>query len=110
MSEYNLAELEHGKERALELISRRDLALKLGNIPEFKKMILEDFCVTEASRLVSMSADPALTAQQRADALSMGQAAGHLKRYLQATVKMGDTAFEELKQIEEMLDEVRAEG
>lgn len=110
MSEYTLAELEHGKKRALELMERRDLALKLGNIPEFKKMILEDFCVTEAARLVSQSGDPVLTVQQRADALAMGQAAGHLKRYLSTTIKMGDTAEAELQHIEEMFDEVRAEG
>lgn len=110
MSEYTLAELEHGKKRALELMERRDLALKLGNIPEFKKMILEDFCVTEAARLIGQSADPAMTVQQRADALAMGQAGGHLKRYLSATIQMGDTAERELIQVEEMLDEVRAEG
>lgn len=110
MSEYNLAELEEGKERALELIARRDLALKLETIPEFRKMILEDFCVTEAARLIGLSADPALTKEQREDALSMGQAAGHLRRYLSTTVRMGNVAARELKEIEEYLDEARAEA
>lgn len=110
MSEYNLAELEEGKKNALELMGRRDLALKLGNIPEFKKMILEDFCEKEAARLIGLSADPALTVQQRADALAMGQAAGHLRRYLSTTIRMGNIAENELREIEEAMDEARKEA
>lgn len=108
MSEYTIAELEHAKTNALELISRRDLAIKLSNVPEFRKMILEDFCEKEAARLVAQSGDPAMTVQQRADALAMGQAAGHLKRYLSATIRMGNVAENDLTQIEEAFDELRA--
>lgn len=91
---------------AKELVERRDLALKLGQNRDFKKLILEDFCVKEAARLVGQSADPVLQPQERADALSMAQSAGHLKRYLQMMVMMGNSAEREIPQIEAMLVEI----
>jgi hypothetical protein len=102
--------LETQLENAKILIERRDLALKLSNNRDFKKLILEDFCVTESARLVHQSGDPALSLEQRADALNMAQAAGHLRRYLSMMIRMGDNAESSLKDLEETLAEARAEG
>jgi hypothetical protein len=104
-----VAQLEQQMKNAKEIVARRDLALKLAGNREFRKLILEDFCVTEAARLVQMSSDPALSAEQRADALSMAQATGHLKRYLSMMVQMGNTAARDLISLEESLTEARAE-
>jgi hypothetical protein len=91
------------------LMERRDLAIKLSNNRDFRKLILEDFCVTEAARLVQQSGDPALDVQQRADALNMAQASGHLKRYLSMMIRMGDTAEKSIPDLEDALSEARAD-
>lgn len=105
-----LQALEQQLKDAKELVARRDLALRLGQNRDFQKLILEDFIVTEAARLVGQSADPALDPHQRADALNMAQAAGHLKRYLSMMVRMGNTAEEDVPQIEAAIAEARSEG
>jgi hypothetical protein len=99
--------LEQGIKDAEELIGRRQMALKLSENREFRKLILEDYMVTEAARLVQLSADPVLAANERADALAMAQATGHLKRYLSMMIQMGYTAERELPQLQAALDETR---
>ena len=94
--------LEKQLEEAKVYISRRDLAVKLYNNPEFKKLIIDEFCGSECARYAQTSADPALDDRQRADALAIAQAAGHLRRYLSVIVTMGN-------QSEEMLDRLEAE-
>ena len=105
-----VTQLEHQLVAAKELVRRRNMALRLANIPEFKELILDDFMVKEAARYVHSSADPALKPDERADALNMAQASGHLKRFLSVTVQMGAHAERELTSLEEAIDEARAEG
>lgn len=103
-----------GLEKQLEdskvLIARRDLAIKLSNNRDFRKLILEDYCVTEAARLVQQSADPALDPLQRSDALNMAQASGHLKRYLSMMIRMGDAAEGSIADLEDNLAQARADA
>ena len=94
--------LEKQLKEAKVFINRRDLAVKLYNNPEFKKLIIDEFCGSECARYAQTSADPALDDRQRADALAIAQAAGHLRRYLSVIVTMGN-------QSEEMLDRLEAE-
>lgn len=105
-----VTQLEHQLVAAKELVRRRNMALRLANIPEFKELILDDFMVKEAARYVHSSADPALKPDERADALNMAQASGHLKRFLSVTVQMGAHAERELTSLEEAIDEARLEG
>jgi hypothetical protein len=101
-------DLEQGIKDAETLIARRQMALKLSDNHDFRKLILEDYCVTEAARLVQLSADPVLKPNEREDALNMAQATGHLKRYLSMMVQMGYTAERELPQLQRALDETRS--
>lgn len=101
------AGLEEQLRNAKEIVARRDLAIKLSGNHTFRKLILEDYFVTEAARLVALSADPALDTTQRADALNMAQAAGHLKRWLSMQVQMGNVAAREVLEVEEALNEIR---
>ena len=105
-----VTQLEHQLVAAKELVRRRNMALRLANIPEFKELILDDFMVKEAARYVHSSADPALKPDERADALNMAQASGHLKRFLSVTVQMRAHAERELTSLEEAIDEARLEG
>lgn len=110
MSEVHIVDLEKQLKTAKELATRREQALKLQDNREFRKLILEDFCVNECARYAQASADPALTAEQRADALALAQAAGHLRRFLSVAVQMGYTAKNEILQIEVAIEELRQEG
>lgn len=101
--------LEQQLAEGKELVERRASAIRLAGNRDFRKLILEGFCLHDAARLVAESGDPALTAQQRADALAMAQAAGHLKRFLSAAIQMGFTAERDMPQLEEALAEARAE-
>jgi hypothetical protein len=93
-----------------EHVKLRDTALKLAANPEFKSLILDRFCVQECARYAQSSADPALTAEQRADALNIAQAAGHLRRFLSVTVQMGSQAERQVTDLEEAILEARQEA
>lgn len=101
--------LEQQLDGAKKLLDFRRMALKLSQNREFKKLILEEFCVNEAARYVQNSANPALGAEERADSLGIAQASGHLKRWLSVTVQMGARAEHEILELEEALAEARAE-
>lgn len=90
------------------LVDHRDMVLKLSENREFRKVILEDFCEKECARYARASGDPALTPEQRADALAMAQAAGHLKRFLSVQVVVGNTAANTIPEVEAALEEMRA--
>jgi len=110
MSEVSdVAALEQHQDNCRKLVERRQMALRLFENADFKKLILEEFCVQDAARYVQLSADPAMGANERADALALAQASGHLKRYLSMTVQMGYTATRDLPDIEQALAEARGE-
>lgn len=92
-----------------QIVKLRDTALKLYGNPEFKSLILDRFCVQECARYAHSSADPALTAEQRTDALNMAQAAGHLRRFLSITVQMGNHAERQIGDLEDAIVEARQE-
>lgn len=89
--------LEQQLNKTKQSVELRNLALKLSENPEFKKIILEEFCVKECARYAQLSADPTLSVEDRANSLALAQAAGHLKRYLSVLVRMGDVAESDLK-------------
>jgi len=104
----DIQELESNIRTAKELSERRQMAIALSSNREFKKLFFEEYFVTEAARLVQLSADPALSLEQRADALAMAQATGHAKRFLSMIVQMGAHAERELPELEAALDELRS--
>jgi hypothetical protein len=101
--------LEQQLEDAKALIERRNLAIELANSRAFRILVMEGFCRDDCARFVHESTDPGLTPLQRADALQSAQAAGALKRFLQAQFQMGGVAERDLPELEENLAEARAE-
>lgn len=89
------------------LVKRRDTIIQLSKNADFRKVILEDFFVEECARYARESGDPALTPEQRADALNVAQAAGHLKRYLNIQIQLGNQAEGQLTAIEGAIEEER---
>jgi len=102
-------QLEQQLSNAKTLVDTRQMALRLAQNSDFKKLILEGFCLHDAARYAQESGDPALNEEQRADALAMAQASGHLKRYLQMAMQMGAHAERTIAELHEALEEVRRE-
>lgn len=103
---YNLEQQKRDFQTAIE---NRKIATRLVNNRDFKKLILEEFCVQECARYAQTSADPNLDAASRADALALAQAAGHLRRYLNVVDRMGYHAETSMAELELELTEARAE-
>lgn len=89
---------------------RKNLALRLEHIPEFKQLILDGFCEADCARFVRTSTDPSMQPEARMDSLAMAQAAGYLRRWLSTCVQMGIRAEHEIDQHRVELEELRAEG
>lgn len=106
----DIQDLERGIADAEELISRRNMAIKLSENFEFRRLFMQEYFVTEAARLVQFSSDPAGDKQQREDALSMAMATGHTKRYLSMAIQMGAVAERELPEMRRTLEELRIHG
>lgn len=109
MSEVKIKSLETQIEDMKKAVERRDLALRLANNPDFRKLILEGFCQVEAAAYVQSSTDPALDERSRADALGIAQASGHLKRWLQVIMAMGHQATITIADCEAAIEDIRAE-
>ena len=102
--------LEDQLVREKTLVKMRDAALRLADNKDFRDLILNGFCLTEAARYVQESGDPMVPAANRADALAMAQASGHLTRFLSFTILMGNTAANTVREVQDAIDEIRAEG
>lgn len=102
-------QLEQQLKDAKTLVRTRQMALRLAQNPDFGELILDGFCLQDAARLVQESGDPSLDADQRADALAMAQASGHLKRFLSAAVQMGAHSERTMGELEAAIDEARLE-
>ena len=87
---------------------RLEQAERLSRNSDFRLLIIDGFCRDEAARFVQGSADPMLSAEERADSLNMAQASGHLKRWLQFQIRMGQTAEKNIAEIEQELVELRS--
>jgi hypothetical protein len=109
MSEVTVAQLEEQMEFCKHLQANKEMAERLAHNHDFRKLVLEGFCRDDCARYVQESGDPFLNNDQRADALHMAQAAGHLKRYLSLQIQMGGTAARNLADLEEAINEARAE-
>jgi hypothetical protein len=101
--------LEEQLSSAKEFIARREMALRLARNPDFKKLILEEFCIHECARYAQASADPSLDATARADSLSLAQAPGHLRRWLQVINQMGQVAERDIEDLETSIEAARQE-
>lgn len=102
-----VAQLEHQRESFKEQIQNRDMAIRLATHPDFKKLILQEFCVNECARYAQQSANPGLSDREQKDALAIAQAAGHLRRFLSVMIQMGNNAENQMVDLDEALAEAR---
>lgn len=102
-------DLEAHKSNLKEIVDTKVAVERLLKNPDFRKVVVEGYFIHESARMVHESCDPALTAEQRADALAMAQGAGHFKRYLHVTGMMADKAAQDIEQVDLVLETMRAE-
>ena len=107
--ELRIASLERQVLGEKEAQARMEAVQRLCKNKDFKKIILQDFCVTDCARYACESADPLLNEAQRADALAMAQAAGHLKRYLDLADRFGMYSGERIIDLQNEIDGLRAQ-
>lgn len=104
-----IAQFEARKTKLKAQVAFRDQILKLSTNPDFREVIDKGFIHDEAARNARIGGDPALGKQEREDAIQMALASGHLQRFLSANIQMGNTAEDEIRQIDSVLEELRAE-
>lgn len=107
--EEEVAGLEHQIVGSKQVIAHAEEVRKLVQNPLFRKVILEQFCTRDCARYVQESGDPLLPEANRADALALAQAAGHLRRWLDIAIRLGDTEQGRLIELQSELDIVRSE-
>lgn len=110
MSQHNeIREVEMSIEAAKEMVARGEMARKLADNPDFKKIVLDGYFVDEAARLTHLFSDPMMDEAQRKmierDLIGIGA----FKRYLKNAVQFGEIAAREISDAEIELDELRAE-
>lgn len=110
MSEVTIRSLEQQLKDAKATVERRDMAVRLASNPDFKKLVLDGFCLHEAARYVQASTDPALGDRERADSLAVAQASGHFRKWMQVQMAMGYQASLEIRQLEDEIEAMRQEG
>ena len=102
-----LDQIEQHLTKQKEKVALGDKIAKLVKTPLFREVIVDTFSTQECARYAQESADPMLTAEQRADALAMAQAAGHLRRWLAIQLQMSELAARDIPEIEEEITRVR---
>lgn len=110
MSEVNnqLEEMIQYRDNQKKLLDRRQAVQRLMKNRDFKRIISEEFMITEAARYAHASGNPKIDAEGRAEALAIAQAGGHLQRFLDAVLQQGVQAERELPAIDEGIEEYRA--
>lgn len=102
--------LEEHRDELKKQVELNEAIVRLMKNRDFRKVILDAYMVADCARLAHTSCDPILSVQERADALSMAQAAGHLKRWLAVQGRMAENAERGIADVNQTLDELRAEG
>ena len=104
----DIQQLEYQIKASEDLLARREMALKLEQNHEFRKLFIEGWFLTEAARLVQMSTDPRVDASIQSSCLEEARATGFARRYLSDSIQMGYKALTDLPQMRATLDELRA--
>lgn len=107
-NDYNIEDLELHREKLKSAVAYAEEVHKLMANPLFRKVIMEDFCVQSAARYVQESCDPMLNDTQRADALALAQAGGHLKRWLTITLQLASTSEGAIADVDAEIEKLRA--
>ncbi|QYW01841.1 hypothetical protein CPT_Piffle_076 [Stenotrophomonas phage Piffle] len=76
---------------------------------DFKELILQDYCINEAARLVHASLSPSFDTENQKKFLTMAQACGGILLWAEAQETLLNTQVRQIPDIEEALEEARQE-
>ena len=105
---FALNQLENQITQIEALVETRARIQRLTQNSDFKELINKRYLVEEAAAFVASAGDPALTKDQREEAMTMALAPGHLKRWLSVQITMANTAEDQLPQLKHARDVLRA--
>ncbi len=105
----DVKDLEKQKSDSIHFIELKAAAIRLYDNADFKKLILDEFCLHECARYAQQSAHPGLNEVQRADALLIAQAPGALKRFLSAVIQKGNHGEQQMSAIEQAIIDAEEE-
>ncbi len=90
-------------------VALRDAIHRLTSNRDFRKVIDQEYLVTNCARLVGQAADLSHTREEREDALDLAKGAGVLKNWLSVTIRIGDMSEQELREFEANAEEIEQE-
>jgi hypothetical protein len=89
-----------------QVVERREQMLRLLKNKDFKDLFMRFYLVDEAARLGQMSGHLGLTPADAKGFMDMCQATGHLKRFIDITIRQGEQALADLAQMRENYEEL----
>jgi len=89
-------------------VALRDMALKLANNRDFKKLIMDEYFINEAARLVEIVGDSRLS-DERDDIVDAMKGISNLRQFLRHKIMEGDVAEESIQEHLALLDEEEME-
>ncbi len=99
-----LDELHQQKEDCQQAIERMNKLQRLQTNPDFEELILEGFCEKECARYARLSGDPEIPESVRLASGNACKASGVLMRYIQTILMKGQLAEQEIKEVEEAIN------
>lgn len=95
-------------EKCRGAVEQRNRLLRLTQNVDFRDLITQGFLKDECARYTHMSTDINIPLESRTDALGYAQSAGYFKRWINFVIIMGNTAENNIKDLEEFLEDARA--
>lgn len=105
-----IQQIEQENAQHREHIAMADVAKRLKDNKDFKVLISDYFCTKECARYAKVSSDFNLSEESRQDALANAQAAGHLERFINNVIQMGDMGAKAIRDNEREIDQIRTDS
>jgi len=109
MLDSQIEEVELSITEARKMVHKRDQLFKLMKNRDFKVIVEDGYLIDEAARLVSISADSNLK-DVRDDIFTAIQGISTFRQYMHTIITMGNMAENEIRDNEELLDDLTQEG
>lgn len=105
-----LEKIEVSIEQAQFNIARKAKLMNLMKNPDFNSLVLEDYFLKEASRLVLVRADPNMQDEEHQKAIDQAIVSiGGFRQYINTIMQLGSMAERALKDDQETREEILAE-
>lgn len=108
-TEVNIQNLNRQLDGAKAAVKKLASMERLFKNKDFKELILQEYCMNEAARLVHASIDPQFSPDDQKKFLVMAQACGGILLWAAAQETLLNTQANDLQNIEQALEDLRQE-